>query len=140
MAFVARIWDFNEPISAGNWKNKVFGYLLKPGVNEKLVATYDDVKGFLKEFEALYRKQYPKTPALDLDRLWTTFMRDLTTKMKVWTKRWLLYRADEMAKDWAAAAILSYAQEALTILEKAQEHQKKHGIAVDKFKPDVVFK
>ncbi|EWG55557.1 hypothetical protein FVEG_17546 [Fusarium verticillioides 7600] len=175
----AQIWDFNEPISAGNWKKRyavitrraaqhafeqlqiveqVFGYLLKPGVNDKLVGTYDEVKVFLREFETLYRKEYPKTPVLGLDKLWTTFMRDLTGKMKTWTKRWLLYRTGEMAKAWAAenarrlammananselaaAAVLSHAQEAQTILEKAQEHGRKHGIEIDKFNPNVVFK
>ncbi|KAK2488391.1 hypothetical protein H9L39_02318 [Fusarium oxysporum f. sp. albedinis] len=112
----------------------------------------------MKDFEALYRKEYPKTPVLGLDKLWTSFMRDLTTKMKAWTKKWLEYRAREMAKDWAAenakrlalmasanspaavAAVLSHAQEAKTILDKAQEHEKKHGIAINKFDPNVVFK
>ncbi|KAM5345867.1 hypothetical protein ACJ41O_011728 [Fusarium nematophilum] len=175
----AKLWDFNEPVAQTKWNAKyagtgkikaqhafeqltlveqVFGYLMKPGVNKKLVAAYTDVRDFLKDFESLYRKQYPKTPVLDLPALWTTFMRSLTQNMKVWTKTWLQYRAREMVKVWKAEAVkrlaavgaaktpqtaakaLAYQKEAKNIMDKATEHERKHGSQVDKFDPKDVFK
>ncbi|KAJ4307522.1 hypothetical protein N0V84_012671, partial [Fusarium piperis] len=174
----AKIWDFNQPAALTKWNKKypgtgkntaqhafeqltlveqVFGYLTKPGVNKKLVAASTDVDDFLEDFESLYRKQYPKTPVLDLSELWTTFMRSLTKEMKAWTKRWLKYRADEMVKVWKAEAVkrleavgaartpetaaraLSYQKEALNIMEKAIEHQLIHAYQVDEFDEDDVF-
>ncbi|KAJ3544190.1 hypothetical protein NM208_g3186 [Fusarium decemcellulare] len=175
----AKIWDFNEPVAPTKWKKKyagtgkntaqhafeqltliehVFGYLMKPGVNKKLVAAHADVKKFLDDFESLYREQYPKTQALDLSDLWTTFMRDLTDRMKTWNKDWLEYRAKEMVKVWKAEAVkrleavgaaktpataakaLAYQKEASNIMEKAEQHQLNYAVEIDKFNPKVVFK
>ncbi|KAM0211011.1 hypothetical protein ACHAQD_010476 [Fusarium lateritium] len=174
----ARVWDFNEPVAVKIWNKKyagtgkntaqhafeqltlveqVFGYLLKPGVNAKLVDTYEDVKIFLKDFEALYRKQYPKTPVLDLALLWKTFMRDLTEKQKDWVKDWLRLRTDKMHQVWKAEAVkrlaavgatkspeaageaLAYQKQALDIMDKALLHKANHAAVPDKFDPKVVF-
>ncbi|KAF4333318.1 chitinase [Fusarium beomiforme] len=136
---------------------QVFGYLLSPEVNDKLVAAYGDVKDFLKEFEFLYRKQYLKTPVLDLSKLWTRFMRDLTDKMGAWTKRWLEYRAKEMVKVWKAESVerlkaigaaktpqsagkaLTYQKQADDIRQTAEWHEHNHGSQVDDFDPEKVF-
>ncbi|KAJ3466401.1 hypothetical protein MRS44_007059 [Fusarium solani] len=175
----AKIWDFNEPVAMTKWNKKyagrgktsaqhafeqltlveqVFGYLMKPGVNEKLVAAYKDVKNFLDDFESLYLKQYPKTPALNLSELWTTFMRSLFTEMKGWTKTWLEHRTTKMAEAWAdentkrlnavgfgltpeaAYKFLVYKMEAELIWKKAQAHEAKHAYQVEKFDPEDVFK
>jgi hypothetical protein len=131
---------------------------MKPGVNEKLVAAYKDVKNFLDDFESLYLKQYPKTPALNLSELWTTFMRSLFTEMKGWTKTWLEHRTTKMAEAWAdentkrlnavgfgltpeaAYKFLVYKMEAELIWKKAQAHEAKHAYQVEKFDPEDVFK
>ncbi|KAF5024622.1 hypothetical protein F66182_3386 [Fusarium sp. NRRL 66182] len=174
----AKVWDFKEPVAMDTWNKKyagtgkikaqhafeqltlveqVFAYLMKPGVNKKLIAAYEDVRDFLDDFEDLYRKQYPKTPVLDLSDLWTTFMRDLTDKMKTWTKTWLKYRADDMVKVWKAEAVkrleavgatrtaetageaLAFQKEASNVMEKAEQHQLEYAVEVDKFDPKKVF-
>ncbi|KIL89256.1 hypothetical protein FAVG1_07650 [Fusarium avenaceum] len=175
----AKIWDFKEPIGKDKWNKKyastgkntaqhafeqltlieqIFGYLTKPAVNKKLVAAYTDVYKFLKEFEFLYRKEYPKTPVLELPELWTTFMRDFTEEMKLWNKRWLQFRIKGMVDVWAeegtkrleaigltrtpqaAGKALAYSNEAGRILRTAQAHARKSAYYIDKFMPDDVFK
>lgn len=129
-----------------------------PEVNKKLIDTHKEVKNFLDDFEALYRKQYPQTPVLNLSKLWTTFIRDLFKGIKNFTKSWLKHRINEMKKAWAAAAknrlatiglanspatagtAMAHQKEAVKILEMAQAHEAIYSSQVDKFKQDVIFK
>ncbi|KLP13453.1 chitinase [Fusarium fujikuroi] len=176
----ARIWNFNEPVANGKWNKRyasltkkaalhafeqlqlveqVFGYLTKPAVKKKLQASYKDVKDFLDDFEELYRKEHPKTPVLNLSKMWTIFMRDVTGLMQQWTKDWVKYRADEMVKKWlveynareaAVAAAhgkaaglqskaVSLREEAKKILEDAKKHQSLHAAFIDVFDPIFMF-